>query len=339
MARTTIEDVAKAAGVSTFTVSRALRGMDHVAPRTRDKVLKTAKELNYTVSKAASSLASGQTNRIALLSRDRIAGWFMGELMDGLYDVLNPARYDLLVYRAGNMKERSTFFTNLPANRNADALIMTGFPATKEEEQALTSMGMPIILVNSPDTDYCQGSVAINDEASEATMVRYLAAIGHRKFCYIGRKEPLPGSKWGHDDRAVGYRNTIADLNLTDCGIYYIDIIDPLSVKQIIATILALPERPTALCIWSDYYALPVIHELRNNGVRVPEDMSVAGHDGSDVAASIELTTMAQPAREIGRTAARKMLDLIAKKTLDEPRTIIQTVLTPGDTTRPIAHE
>lgn len=106
-----------------------------------------------------------------------------------------------------------------------------------------------------------------------------------------------------------------------------------------VATILSLPERPTALCVWSDHYALPVIHELRSNGVRVPEDMSVAGHDGSDVAASIKLTTMAQPAREIGRIAARKTLDLVAKKTLDEPRTIIQTVLTPGDTTQPIAHE
>ena len=339
MARTTIEDVAKAAGVSTFTVSRALRGMDHVAPHTREKVLKAAKNLNYTVSKAASSLASGQTNRIALLSRDRIAGWFMGELMDGLYDVLNPARYDLLVYRAGNIKERSTFFTNLPANRNADALIMTGFPATEQEEQALTSMGMPIILVNSPETDYCQGSVAINDEESETTLVRYLAAIGHRKFCYIGRKEPLPGSQWGHDTRAVGYRNTIVDLNLTNCGMHYIDLADPLSIKQTVATILSLPERPTALCVWSDHYALPVIHELRSNGVRVPEDMSVAGHDGSDVAASIKLTTMAQPAREIGQIAAHKTLDLAAKKTLDEPRTIIQTVLTPGDTTRPIAHE
>ena len=63
------------------------------------------------------------------------------------------------------------------------------------------------------------------------------------------------------------------------------------------------------------------------------------GHDGSDVAVSIKLTTMAQPSREIGRIAARKTLDLAAKKTLDEPRTIIQTVLTPGDTTRPIAHE
>ena len=257
-----------------------------MAPHTRDKVLKAAKLLNYTVSKAASSLASGQTNRIALLARDHIVGWFMGELMDGLYDVLNPARYDLLVYRAGSMKERSTFFTNLPANRNADALIMTGFPATDQEEQALTSMGMPIILVNSPDTDCCQGSVAINDEASEEAMVRYLAAIGHHKFCYIGRKEPLPGSKWGHDNRAVGYRNTIADLNLTDCGIYYIDLTDPLSV----------------------------IHELRSNGVRVPEDMSVAGHDGSDVAASIKLTTMAQPASEIGRIAARKNIGSRRKK-------------------------
>lgn len=73
--------------------------------------------------------------------------------------------------------------------------------------------------------------------------------------------------------------------------------------------------------------------------MRVPEDMSVAGHDGSDVAASIKLTTMAQPASEIGRIAARKNIGSRRKKTLDEPRTIIQTVLTPGDTTRPIAHE
>ena len=336
MAQTTIEDVAKAAGVSTFTVSRALRGMDHVAPRTREKVLKAAKELNYTASKAASSLASGQTNRIALLARDRIAGWFIGELLDGLYDVLNPARYDLLIYRAGSAEERSGFFTNLPANRNADALIVSGFSATEQEEQALANMGMPIVLVNSPDVNCRQGSVAIDDETSEATLVRYLAAIGHS---YIGRKEPLPGSEWGHDDRTTGYRNAIADLNLTDCGRYYIDVAEPLSVKQTIATILALPERPTALCVWSDYYALAVIHELRCNGVRVPEDMSVAGHDGSDVATSINLTTMMQPAREIGHIAARKALDLAAKKSLDDPRTVIQTVLTPGITTRPIAHE
>lgn len=336
MAQVTIEDVARAAGVSTFTVSRALRGKDHVAPHTREKVLAEAKKLNYTISKAASSLASGQTNRIALLARDRISGWFHGELLDGLYDVLSERNYDITVYRAGNATERSDFFTRLPANRNADALIMTGFPATQQEQQALKQMGMPIIAVNSPEDDFSQGAVAIDDEASEATLVRYLAAIGHRRFCYIGRKDPLPGHQWGRDERATGYRETIADLNLTDCGIYYIDSSDPKSVKQTVAMILALPQRPTVLCVWSDYYALAVIHELQRNGIHVPEDMSVTGHDGSDVGLSIELTTMSQPARKLGMITAQKALDLIDGKTLEEPRTIVQTTLQPGSTTRPI---
>ena len=86
MKRATINDVALTAGVSTFTASRALRGKDHVAAATRDKVLKAAKELNYTASRSAAALASGRTNRIAMLARERLAGWFMGELFDGLYD-------------------------------------------------------------------------------------------------------------------------------------------------------------------------------------------------------------------------------------------------------------
>ena len=84
MKRATINDVALTAGVSTFTASRALRGKDHVAAATRDKVLKAAKELNYTASRSAAALASGRTNRIAMLARERLAGWFMGELFDGL---------------------------------------------------------------------------------------------------------------------------------------------------------------------------------------------------------------------------------------------------------------
>ena len=147
MKRATINDVALTAGVSTFTASRALRGKDHVAAATRDKVLKAAKELNYTASRSAAALASGRTNRIAMLARERLAGWFMGELFDGLYDELSRARYDLTVYRAGSVEERAEFFTRLPANRNADALIVSGFSATDEEADTLASMGMPIVSV------------------------------------------------------------------------------------------------------------------------------------------------------------------------------------------------
>ena len=90
MSRATIDDVASSAFGYTFSVSRAMRGKEHVAAATRAKVLKAAQELNYTASRSAASLASGRTNRVALLSRDRSSGWFSGELMEGLVDVLAP---------------------------------------------------------------------------------------------------------------------------------------------------------------------------------------------------------------------------------------------------------
>ena len=99
-----------------------------MAAATRDKVLKAAKELNYTASRSAAALASGRTNRIAMLARERLAGWFMGELFDGLYDELSRARYDLTVYRAGSVEERAEFFTRLPANRNATPSSYPDFP-------------------------------------------------------------------------------------------------------------------------------------------------------------------------------------------------------------------
>lgn len=336
MGHATIEDVAKAAGVSTFTVSRAMRGKDHVAAATREKVLRVAQELNYTISRAASSLASGRTNRIALLARDHISGWFIGELLDGMLDVLGSEQYDIIIYRAGNTKEREEFFTNLPAKRNADALIITGFPATEQEKNTLQRLSMPIISVNSRNVTSCQGSISIDDSTSEATLIRYLAALGHKRLCYIGRKDPLTGKQWGRDERVDAYRDTVMQLGLQNCGIYNISLDNPRSIRKTVAAILSLSNRPTAICAWSDYYALAIIHELQRSGMRVPEDISVAGHDGSDVATGFGITTMAQPARDIGRMTARTALKLINREPLPEKRIIVQTTLEPGTTTAAI---
>ena len=198
-------------------------------------------------------------------------------------------------------------------------------------------MGMPIVSVNSPYISCCQASVAIDDEAAEAMAVRYLAALGHRRFCYVGRTDPLTGKEWGFDARARGYKDEIVSLGLTDCGIHFIDSESPRSAKQVIATMLAQPERPTAICVWSDYYALRVVHELQAVGVRIPEDVSVFGFDGSDVAESIGLSTMVPtPPREIGQIAARKALDLVEGKTLDDPHTTVPVAVEPGATSGPV---
>lgn len=335
MPRPTIDDVAKAAGVSTFTVSRALRGKEHVAAKTREKVLRAAEQLNYTASRSAASLASGRTNRIALLSRERISGWFIGELMEGLVDVLAPAGYDLTIYRIGNAEERSGFFTKLPANRNADALIATGFAVNDDEKQALMRMSMPIVSVNASDQTYCHASIAIDDENSEASIVRYLATLGHRRFCYLGRIDPLANDGWGFDTRTRGYQDEVAKLGLQDCGMFFVNMNDRHSIKQTVASILALPERPTALCVWSDQLAIIVLNDLQSLGVRIPQDISIFGFDGSDAAIAAELSTMTQPAREIGHLAAHRALDLIDGKHLDGTCTIVPTTLEPGSTAGP----
>ena len=174
---------------------------------------------------------------------------------------------------------------------------------------------------------------------SSATLIRYLVALGHKRFCYVGRRDPLTGKQWGHDERVGAYLDTTKQMGLQNCGMYHISLDDPRSVQQAIATMLSLPDRPTAICAWSDYYALAVIHELQRSGIRVPEDMSVAGHDGSDVATGFGITTMAQPAREIGRMTAKTTLALINQEPLPEKRITVQTTLEPGSTTAAITQD
>lgn len=330
MKNATLADVAKRAGVSTFTASRSLNGKEHVAETTRARVLQAAKALNYTVSRSAAALASGRTQRVALLICESFAANFNGELQEGLYDVLQPEHYDLLVYRAGDDRERSAFFKHLPANRNADALIVS-FSVTDEEQQSVKSMGMPIVTVNALDHDYCQGSVAIDDIAAETGIVRYLSALGHRRFCFIDYST----HPWGEDNRIKGYRQAIKSNDLTDIGTFILDRVSDRPAKQAVAQILACPERPTALVCWSDDCALAILAELSRSNINVPGEMSVIGFDGLGLSRIIGLSSVAQPARELGRVAAHKTLDLLNGVELQEPHTVLPTTIIPGDTTGP----
>lgn len=346
MGKATIADVAKEAGVSTFTVSQALRGKNHVASSTRAKVIAAAKKLDYMASKSAAALASGKTYRVALLARENIGGWFMGELLDGLYDVLRPAHYDILVFRAGNANERRAFFQHLPAARNADALVITGFSATKKESDVLTALGIPIVAVNSPNTTFTQGFLNVDDRAGEETIVRYLAALGHKRFAYVGRRDPLYNSsvpveadarkQWGYDMRIRGYKDAIRSLHLHDCGTFILDQADRQSAAQTTAEILASPIRPTAICVWSDQYALPLLQAFLAAGIRIPQDMSIFGFDGSSYAQAIGLSTLSQPARETGRQTASMVLELLEHKPLSHRNITIPTRLIPGATSGPL---
>lgn len=334
MTKVTIKDVARESGVSTYTVSRALRGLDHVSEATRAHVISTAHKLNYTISRSASDLATGSTHRIAVLMREKISGWFAGELLDGLYDVLEAEGYNLLIYRAGDIQERSSVFSTLPSDHNADALIVTGFSPSQHEQEMLKRLGIPIVAVNSSDIDSADYSLAIDDVQGEMMAIRYLASLGHRRFCYLGRLDPLP--TWGRELRLEAYQQAMKEFNLHDCGIFQADPNLQGSVATAIASMLASPVVPTAICAWADSHALAALSELRRNGLRLPDKISLIGFDGSTVARNLGLTTISQPARDMGRKAARAALDLLNGVELEQRTLIIPAELTPGTTTGPV---
>lgn len=331
MKKATIADVAKAAGVSTYTVSRALRGLEHVNEETRKKVLSAAHELNFIASPTAAALATGRTNRIALLVRESLSGWFVGEIAEGIYDVLFPRKYDLILYRAANEEERDEFFRRSPANRNADALLIAGFGPNESERNTLAKLDLPIVSINAVHAEYAQASVSIDDVDGEKSAVRYLAVLGHKRFVYIGKPNLNP--TWGPDERINGYLQAINELNLDNRGTYTFNATDARGVSGLVAQILALPQPPTALCVWSDMYALKIVHELRRINIPCPGKISVIGFDGQTAAQEAGLTSVSQPAREIGAIAAQLALKLIDGQPIKNKHITLPTTVVPMETT------
>src|SRR3954452_12643896 len=141
-------DVARLAGVSVSTVSRALRGSDLVSPETTARVRAASDELSFAVSRAASSLATGKLNRIAVLVSGSLGTWFNGTLLDSVYATLHQSGQELLIYRTLDSAERDEFFAALPARRNADALIVASLELTAAQRGRLRDLGMPLVYVN-----------------------------------------------------------------------------------------------------------------------------------------------------------------------------------------------
>ena len=190
MARSTIQDVAKLAGVSEATVSRALRGLTNVAPATRERVEAAAAELRFTLSKSASSLASGKTHRILLLVSGGLNNWFNSSVLQGAIEILSPEGYDIVPSFVTNSAELSRLIETLPSNRDVDAIIVTSFTLDAAFRAALASLDMPLVGINNPDIDGLNASVRIDDLEGMRQAVQLLHSLGHERLAYIGNLIP-----------------------------------------------------------------------------------------------------------------------------------------------------
>jgi LacI family repressor for deo operon, udp, cdd, tsx, nupC, and nupG len=306
-------DVAARAGVSISTVSRALRGSPLVSASTTARVVQAADELHFSVSRVASSLASGKLDRIAVLLSGSLSSWFNGCLLDAIYAALHDRHQELLIYRTLSQDQRDQFFATLPARRNADALIVGSLELTTNQRQRLQDLGMPLVFVNQRRAGSV--SISVDDAAGAEIAAQHLVNLGHRLIAFVGYAHD-PTTRPSSANRLVGYRRVMAAAKVPSREQIVVTTAREGDGADVVRQLLGRAQPPTALLVESDDLAMRVLAALWRVGLRTPQDISVVGFDNHAMADTFGLTTMAQPVAELGQRAADLALALVAGQPL-----------------------
>jgi LacI family transcriptional regulator, repressor for deo operon, udp, cdd, tsx, nupC, and nupG len=313
-------DVARLAGVSLATTSRALSNAPGVAAATRERVLAAASQLSYVVSPEASRLAGGSTRRVALVV-PHISRWFFAALLEGLEAVLRDAELDVLLYHIAGTDDRYDFFDRLPARRKVDAVVALAFPVAELERKRLELMGVSIVAAGGQVADYPY--VCIDDEAAARQAMDHLIFLGHRRIAMIAAVDP-DNLGWPiRPGRSQAYLSALRDAGIAidDDLIITVDW-GGAEGADAMARLLGLREPPTAVFAHSDEVALGAIRTIRRAGLRVPEDISVIGIDDHPLAELTDLSTVRQPVYEQGVLAAQMVLGLLRGEDVEQAITV-----------------
>lgn len=305
--RAGIVDVARRAGVSVATVSRALRNMPNVSQATRERVLAAATDLEYAASPLASGLVTGRMRSVGVVLP--YAGrWFFAEVVRGIEQSLREAGYDLVLHVLADERRRQEFFAALPVRRRVDAVLVVALPLAEPEIALLRRLGLPLAWVAEPMRGV-HGD-RIDNEAAGRLATQHLVNLGHRRIACIGGDPDGPELFSVPGMRTDGYRSALADAGLTVRKDWERDGGFTARGGELAMTaLLSQPGgRPTGVFCQSDEMAFGALRALRRSGLRCPDDVSVVGLDDHELAETFDLTTVAQPVLSQGAAAARWLI-------------------------------
>lgn len=321
-----IDDVARLAGVSTATVSRALRGLPVVAEETRTRVAAAAAALGYVASPSASRLAGGRTGSVGVVV-PRITRWFFATVVEAAESALYQAGLDVLLYNLGGREQaRRHLFHTQALHKRVDGVMLVATPLHDDDFTAVAGLKLHGVTVSSGTPVPGWPSIRIDDFAAARTATEHLLSLGHTRVAHISGNPLDELAFTTHVERRAGYRNALCDADVpVDPDL---DVEAEFSVtggERAAVELLRRGATPTAIFAACDEMAIGAMRALRAAGLRVPDDVSVIGIDDHDVAAALGLTTVAQPAAEQGRLAAVTLLQSL----LGHPAPAQEPVLLP----------
>jgi DNA-binding LacI/PurR family transcriptional regulator len=302
-----IADVARAAGVSKSTASRALTGSGYVSAATRARVRDAATALGYVATTSAVSLVTGRTQTVGVVmpSLDR---WFFAQVLEGIQDALRERRYDLALYGAPpESAARREMFEHFLARKRFDGLIAVGIEPSAHELERLVTFGKPVVAVGGYDVG--TNAVSIDDEAASRIATEHLIGLGHREIVFLGGDPDGRRTSFGDGRRLEGYRSAMRDAGL-EASVSHVhsEATMPGGYRAAVELLGDRRTRPTAIVGVCDEAAVGAIIAARRLGIRVPERLSVVGIDDHPYAEMFSLTTLQQRPHQQGRAAVQLLM-------------------------------
>ncbi|WP_071812881.1 LacI family DNA-binding transcriptional regulator [Lentzea guizhouensis] len=296
-----MSDVAKAAGVSAATVSRALRGEPGVSEATRQHVSEVARRMRYAIARDASSLAGGRRYAIAVVTTE------VSPVLAGAEGALRAAGYDVLLYVIGSDDARTKFFDEMPLGRRVDGVLLLSVTLADAERDALTSLEIPHLTVDDTDLRHAL-----------QTAVEHLKLLGHKDVALVLAD--------GVDE---SYDEILADAGLTvrpEWTVWCSPTVD--GGEQVVDVLLDGERLPTAVISSNGAAAVGIFLRVQRDGRAVPDELSIVSLDGQDLTRVVGLTAVEGAAKEQGERAVADLFSLIRGEDVEpaehSPRLVVR---------------
>ncbi|WHY33963.1 LacI family DNA-binding transcriptional regulator [Cytobacillus firmus] len=306
-------EVAKAAGVSNMTVSRVINNSGNVSEKTRQKVLKAIKELNYQPNLIARSLARKKTNILGLVvyTDKGVHPAFYNEIINGVQKGASELGYDLLVFAN---REDQSYSDRITHSSFVDGVIFMGIKINQHDIRNVHEKGFPYVFIGKREIEGIQPYFISPDYVKGTRMAaEHLIELGHTKIGFIGQSRIIEPDY----DKLLGYQEALFKHHV----VYNPQLVFEESQTQLDgynAMKELLKQKPTAVIINNTYATIGATTAIKEAGLQIPEDISVIGFDDNQELneqfndfIGLELSTIRIPKVELGREAARMAISLL----------------------------
>lgn len=307
-----IKDIARMAGVSHPTVSRALSDSPLISLETRERIQRLAQEAGYSPDARARSLVKGQTRTVGVVVTT-IADPFVAEIVQGIERTAYDHDYAVLLCSSGAEPEREIAAVEMLRSKRVDGVIVASSRVGALYQERLERIGSPVVLINNhaDQRGLYTYNVSVDNQQGGYLATSHLLRLGHRRIAYVSR----PADRSSNLERLAGYRQALEEAGIP----FDPDLIVPGTGgagggERALPTLVKLDDPPSAVFCYNDMTAIGLLRAARAAGLSVPADLAVVGFDDILLASYVcpPLTTIAQPKAEMGQTAVEMALALIA---------------------------